>query len=62
MAETLRRAIRESGLSANALSKECGVKQTTLSGFLRGRDIRLSHAQRIASYLGLRLVKSKRSS
>ena len=59
MADTLRQAIRDSGLSANELWRQCGVKQTTISGFLRGRDIRLSSAQAIATHLGFELVKSK---
>lgn len=57
LADTLRTAIQKSGLSANELAAKTGVKQTTISGFLRGRDMRLSNATRIAIYLGLELKK-----
>lgn len=57
VADTLREAIRKSGLSANELAKRTGVTQTTISGFLRGRDMRLSHASKIAAYLGLSLTR-----
>ncbi len=59
MAETLRDAIRKSGLSANRLAKETGVKQTTISKFLRGGDMGLSRASKIAEFLGLELKKRR---
>lgn len=59
IADVLREAIRKCGLSALRLSKETGVPQPTISEFLRGRDIRLSRAQKIAKFLGLKLCKSK---
>lgn len=55
MAEVLREAIRKSGLSALALSKETGVSQPTITQFLRGFDLRLSTAQKLAKFLGLEL-------
>jgi len=59
MADRLRAAIIKSGLSANELGKQCGVQQVTISRFLRGRDISLSRASRIAKYLGLELKSTK---
>lgn len=60
IAEQLRTAIKESGLSANQLAKATGVGQTTISGFLRGRDIGIEKASKIAAYLGLELKEKKR--
>lgn len=59
MGEILREAIRKSGLSANQLAKETGVKQTTISKFLRGGDMGLARASKIAAYLGLELRKRR---
>lgn len=57
LSEDLRRAINESGLSINALSKECGVTQPALSRFVRGdRDIKLGSADKLAEYFRLRLM------
>ena len=55
MADLLRQKIRDSGLSANALGKLTDVKQQTISEFLRGKDIRLATAQKLADYFCLRL-------
>ena len=60
IADALRAAIRDSGLSANALAKETGVDQTTVSRFILGQDIRLSRAQKIATFLGMELKKKRR--
>lgn len=60
MADTLRKAITDSGISANELARLTGVPQPTITRFLLGRDMRLSRAQRIATHFGLKLVKSKR--
>lgn len=57
LAETLRDAIRKSGLSANELAQKTGIKQTTISGFLRGRDMGIERASKIAKYLGFELRK-----
>lgn len=56
IAEQLRKAIRASGQSANAIAKATGVPQTTLSRFLRGEDMSMSRGAKIAAYLGLRLT------
>ena len=56
IADALRRAIRDSGQSANQIAKACGVPQTTLSRFLRGEDMSVHRAAKIASHLGLSLT------
>ena len=55
LADKLRAAIRKSGLSANELARQTGVKQTTISGFMRGRDMGIHRASKIAKFLGLEL-------
>lgn len=57
IADALREAIRASGQSANEIAKACGVPQTTLSRFLRGEDMSIHRAAKIAAYLGLRITK-----
>lgn len=59
MAETLRKAMVACGLSANQLAQETGVPQTTISRFLRGKDMGIERASKIAAYLGLVLKKEK---
>jgi predicted transcriptional regulator len=60
MANRLRKAINESGLSAHALAKATGVPQPTITRFLNGADMRLSNADNIASFLGLELRGKRR--
>lgn len=61
--ETLKNAIRESGLSLNAIAVATGIQASMLSRFINGeRDIRLATAARIAEYLGLSLSKDRRRS
>ena len=57
IAQQLRDAIADSGLSAKELSKVSGVEQTTLSRFIRGRDMGVNRAAKVAAYLGMRLTK-----
>jgi ribosome-binding protein aMBF1 (putative translation factor) len=59
MADRLRSAICASGLSANELANKNGVPQTTISRFLRGKDMGIHRASKLAAYLGLEL-KAKR--
>lgn len=56
MADVLREAIRKSGLTALALSTETGVSQPTITEFLRGKDIRMTTADKLARRLGLALT------
>lgn len=55
IAEKLRDAIRQSGLSANELAKRSGVPQTTISRFLSGKDLGIHRAAKLAKVLGLEL-------
>jgi predicted transcriptional regulator len=57
MTEVLKRAILRCKMSAGELSRAAGVPQQTISEFLRGRDMRMSRAEKIAAYLGLELAK-----
>lgn len=57
MAEKLRQAIRDSGISANQLGKLTDVKQQTISAFLLGASISLVNAQRLADHFRLVLVE-----
>lgn len=56
MAETLRQKIIDCGLSANQLGPRAGVKQQTISQFLRGHGISLDTADKLAAFFGLRLT------
>lgn len=60
--DALKAAIKKSGISVYALSKESGVDQSVISRFMadpgeaqRGGDLRLSTAARLAAALGLEL-------
>jgi DNA transposition AAA+ family ATPase len=61
ISEELREAIRESGMSANAIARAAGVPQAAVSTFLNGKDIRLEKtADKLASYFNLRLVSEEK--
>lgn len=60
MANDLRNAVAASGQSANEIAKACGIPQTTLSRFLRGEEMSIGRAAKIAAYLGLELKPSKK--
>ena len=49
--QSLRKAIRDSGLSAHAMAKATGVPYSTITRFLAGADMRLSTAENLASFL-----------
>lgn len=59
LAITLRDAITAADISARQLGLATGVDQTTISGFLRGADIRLGTASRLAEYLGVSIRRGK---
>lgn len=59
MANDLRNAVAETGKSANEIAKASGIPQTTLSRFLRGDDMSISRAAKLAAYLGLELKPTK---
>ena len=57
MTDVLRIAIEESGVSRYQIAKDTGILQGSLSRFVRGEtSLRLDKADRLAAYLGLRLV------
>jgi predicted transcriptional regulator len=56
LAEQLRAAIAETGISANQLAKVVRVSQPTISRFLSGGDIRISVAERLAEHLKLQPI------
>ena len=62
LADQLRAAIRESGLSIYALARDAEVDQSTLNKFATGaRDnLRLDVADRLFRVLGLKVVKHRR--
>lgn len=55
LATTLRRAIAASGKTQLELQAASKVPQPRISAFLRGGDLRLAHASRLARVLGLEL-------
>lgn len=58
LAEDLRVAIRDSGLSRYSIAKQCGVGQSILDRFVTGeRDMRVETAAKICRLLGYRLAK-----
>jgi transcriptional regulator with XRE-family HTH domain len=55
--EQIRIAVRDSGISLNQLSKDCGIGRDRLSRFVRGeRGIGLDALDRLCATLGLRIV------
>ena len=60
--DQLRQAVRDSGLSQNALAKRARVAQSQLSRFLRGeRTLTLPAAARVCDVIGLELVRRERA-
>ena len=57
LTDVLKAAIEQSGLTCYRIGKDNGIHETNLRRFLRGElSIRLDKADRLAAYLGLRLV------
>ncbi len=57
MTEVLKTAIMESGLSRYRIAQETGNTEASLCRFVSGEtSLRLDKADRLAAYLGLRLV------
>lgn len=59
ISDGLRKAIMDSGISQNALSKATGISQGRLSEFLAGGDINTENADKLAAYFGLKLSGKK---
>ena len=61
LADDVRTAIRESGLSRYEIAKKTGVSQSVLSRFMSGETgMTLATLERIAPLLGLEIVIRKR--
>lgn len=59
MSDTLKQAIRESGLSGLELSKKSGVPRSGVSRFMAGTaELRTTNVDRLCKALGLVLVKN----
>ncbi len=56
MTQQLRKAIKASGRTRYALSKETGIHQSSLSRFIvSGRGLKLANVDRLCAALGLHL-------
>jgi hypothetical protein len=63
LSERLRKAVLTSKQTRYAIAIGSGVDHAVLRRFMRGeRDIKLKTAESLAEYLGLELVKKKKSS
>ena len=62
LADHIRRAAEESGLSVNRLATIARVDQSTLNKFLTGSrpNLRLDIAERLFQVLGLKVVRDRR--
>jgi hypothetical protein len=57
LTNVLKAAITKSGVTCYRIAKATAIDEATLGRFMRGRlSIRLDNADRLAAYLGLRLV------
>lgn len=60
MTDMVKGAIKNSGLSLNALARETGVQVSSLSRFMRGeQDLVFGAVQNLARVLGLRMVQER---
>lgn len=58
LTDVLKAAIRECGVTQYRIAKDTGIKETSLSRFMRGEtSLRLDKADVLADYLGLELKK-----
>ena len=63
LADQLRQAVLDSGLSVYRIAKDSGVPQSALQRFITGhRDLRLETASKLAAYFGMRLTKPQSKS
>lgn len=63
LAETILKAVHDSGLSVYAVAKESGVSQPVLHRFVAGeRGLNLETADRLCKFLGLGLVRTQANS
>lgn len=60
LADVIRKAIEDSGLSVYAVAKRSGVSQPVVHRFASGeRDMTLETADKVCRFLGLKLVQEK---
>lgn len=59
MTETLRQAIENSGLPYLTIEQRTGVLRQTVMRFMKGRDIQLASADKLAALLGIRITLSE---
>jgi transcriptional regulator with XRE-family HTH domain len=61
LAETIRQAIADSGLSRYAIAERSGVDEGTLSKFVRGlKTINVETADKLMEILGLEVTPAKK--
>lgn len=61
MAQVLKTAIAESGMSDKAIERETGVNRQSIGRFVRGEtSLRLDQADKLAAYFGLVLRREAR--
>jgi hypothetical protein len=57
--ETLREAVRSSGATLYAVSRDSGVPWTTLNDFVHGQGLQLRNLEKLCAHFGLRLVREE---
>lgn len=62
LADQLREAVKESGLSVYRIAKDSGVSQAVLQRFIAGdrENIRLDTADKLASYFSMRFTAPRK--
>ena len=61
MAETIRKAIRDSGKSRNQIAVDTGIDPAVLHRFLYGSGLNLQTAETLLNYFGFDVVKKRGS-
>jgi len=62
LADDLKKAIAESGMTTYAIAKQCGISQIGIDRFVNGeRDMRIETASKICHVLGYGLAKLETS-
>ncbi len=58
--ETIRKQIKNSGLSRYRISQDTGVDQATLTRLMQGKTITVETADILLKYFGLTITKGKK--
>ena len=61
LAETIRKAIRDSGKSRNQIAVDTGIDPAVLHRFLYGGGLKLETAETLLNYFGFDVVKKRGS-